>query len=67
MIIRFEEHCGIFGGPDGTENWTFRRQGLDLIPPPQPEDLDISEVGDTSSEGTTSHQAHTQLMGYLLR
>ncbi|KAG2054141.1 hypothetical protein BDR06DRAFT_1051088, partial [Suillus hirtellus] len=53
MIIQFEEHRGISGGPDGTENWALRRQGSDLIPPPQPEDLDISEVGDTSSEGTT--------------
>lgn len=67
MIIRFEEQRGISSGRGGTENWALRTEGSDLIPPEQEEDFDIDEVGDTSSEGTTGHQACAQLMEYLLR
>jgi hypothetical protein len=66
MIIRFEEQHGISGDKDDTENWALGSEGSDLIPPAQPEDFDIDEVGDTSFEGTTGHQARAQLMEYLL-
>jgi len=66
MIIRFKKQCGISGDKDDTENWALGSEGSDLIPPAQLEDFDIDEVGDTSFEGTTGHQAHAQLMEYLL-
>ncbi|KAG2343744.1 hypothetical protein BDR05DRAFT_860535, partial [Suillus weaverae] len=37
MIIRFEEHQGIFGGTGSTNGWALRNQGANLISSPEPE------------------------------